>query len=80
MAHACMTVRSPPSLKHMNVRRYRRSLERTLWELGAPSKLETFALIEYLLGQPQSTRDVTFNEFVLEYLADDPAPLANLGK
>ncbi len=64
----------------MNVRRYRRSLERTLWELGAPSKLETFALIEYLLGQPQSTRDVTFNEFVLEYLADDPAPLANLGK
>lgn len=96
MAHASMTMRSPPGLKHMNVRRYQRILEPSLRELGAPKKLETFALIRHpldwlsswyryrsrneLLGQPQSTRDVTFNDFVLEYLADDPAPFANVGK
>ncbi len=94
-AHASLVLRNPPGLKHIGVSKYQRILEPTLHELGAPKDTESFALIRHpvdwlsswfryrcrdkLVGKPTSTRDVTFNEFVLETLKDKPAPFAQVG-
>jgi len=82
-------------VKHANVQRYQRILKPTFRRLGAPADLETFALIRHpiewlsswfryrsrdmLIGKPNSTRDVSFNDFVLEYMKDTPKPFAEIG-
>lgn len=92
---ASMSFRNPPAVKHASVQKYQRILKPTFMELGAPSDLETFALIRHpiewlsswfryrcrdkLIGKPNSTRDVTFNDFVLEYMKDSPRPFADIG-
>jgi len=92
---ASMTFRNPPAVKHASVQKYERILKPTFEELGAPQDMETFALIRHpvewlsswfryrcrdqLIGKPNSTRDVTFNEFVVEYMKDRPRSFVDIG-
>ena len=92
---ASMTFRNPPAVKHASVQKYQRILKPTFEELGAPKDMETFALIRHpvewlsswfryrcrdaLIGKPNSTRDVSFNDFVLEYMKEQPRSFADVG-
>ena len=93
--HAAIILRNPPTLKHAPVYRYRRFLEPLLVQGGGAESLETVALVrnpiawlsswyryrsrDDLAGHRNSTRDISFDDFVLEYLNDKPAPFAAVG-
>jgi len=93
-AEADMIIRQPPESKHMRARRFEHRL-RPLLERGGPRRLQTFAVIRdpidwraswyryrarpALAGQPASTRDVSFAEFVEATLAETPPPFARIG-
>lgn len=92
---ASMVLRDPPHLKHSPVYRYKRFLQPLFAQGGGQPDMETFALVrnpidwlgswyryrarDELVGKPNSTRDVTFDDFVLEYTKGQPAPFANIG-
>jgi len=92
---ASMVLRDPPQLKHSPVYRYRRFLQPLFAQGGGQEDMETFALVrnpidwlgswyryrhrDELVGRPNSTRDVTFDDFVTEYTKGNPAPFANIG-
>lgn len=91
---ASMVMRDPTDLKHANVYRYQRFLVPLFRRLGQDD-METIAVIRQpvdrlgswyryrsrddLAGHPNSTKGVTFDQFVAEYLKGKPAPYAALG-
>ena len=93
-SHASAVFRNPPGLKHTNIRGFDRKF-RKIFERGTQRQLETLAVFRDPLdwlgswyryrGRPQldgrknSTKNVSFDEFLLSYLAQDPPPYADLG-
>lgn len=91
---ASLVLRDPPHLKHSPVFRYRRFLEPFFDKAGGQT-MDTMALVrhpvdwlgswyryrsrEALAGQPNSTRGISFDDFVLEYCKGKPAPFAAVG-
>jgi hypothetical protein len=95
MAHrASMVVSDPPELKHAPVYRYNRFF-RPMFEKACKAELETFAVMRepiswlgswyrdrqrpFLDGKPNSTAEMSFDDFVLAYLRGDKPPFANVG-
>jgi hypothetical protein len=91
---ASMVMRDPPTLKHTPVYRYKRFVEPMFGQAGGEG-FETVAAIRQpvewlsswyryrhrddLAGHPNSTRGVSFDDFVTEYTKGKPAPYAALG-
>lgn len=91
---AAMVMRDPPILKHSPIYRYRRFIE-PYFGVAGDDKLETLAVIrnpvdwlsswyryrhrDDLVGHPNSTRDISFDDFVEEYCKGKPAPYAGVG-
>ena len=87
--------RNPPGLKHTNLKRFNRFLRPTFSKMGFLNHVETFGIIrepidwlgswyryryrDALVGHENSTRDITFDSFVSEWLKPDPAPFAKVG-
>lgn len=92
---ASVVVRDPPTLKHTPFYRYRRFLAAYLEAAGADLPFDTVAVVrepvdwlgswyryrtrDDLAGHPNSTRDVSFDDFVAEYCKGKPAPFAAVG-
>ena len=91
---AALVFRDPPILKHTPLYRYRRLVEPFPMKAGQ-IQLETLAVIRHpvdwlgswyryrhrddLVGQPNSTRGISFDDFVVEYTKGKPAPFADVG-
>lgn len=91
---AALVMRDPPTLKHAPLYRYRRFVEPMLAAVGGEG-FETVAVVrepvswlsswyryrhrEDLVGHPNSTRGVSFDDFAREYARGKPAPYAALG-
>ncbi len=91
---ASMVVRDPPVLKHMPCYRYRRFIKPFFVQAGGKEP-ELMAIVrnpidwlgswyryrhrDDLVGHENSTRGLTFDEFVLEYAKGKPAPFAAVG-
>jgi len=91
---AALVMRDPPILKHSPVYRYRRFIE-PYFKVAGDDPLETIAVIrnpidwlsswyryryrDDLVGHPNSTRDISFDDFVSEYCKGKPAPFAGVG-
>lgn len=91
---ATLVVRNPPELKHAPLYRYERFLAR-YFKTVCDRELETVAVVrepiswlgswyryrhrDSLVGHPNSTRGVSFSEFVAEYLKGRKKPFANVG-
>jgi hypothetical protein len=92
---ASIILRDPPVLKHSPVYRYNRFVLPFFEQAAGESDMETLAVVRHpidwlsswyryrhrddLVGQPNSTRGISFDEFVLEYTQDKPASFANVG-
>lgn len=92
---AAMILRNPPTIKHMQLSRYNRTINPLIENSGGEG-FETLAVIrepvswlsswyryrhrEDLIGHANSTRGITFDHFVTEYLNDKPLPYAKVGK
>jgi len=92
--HAEISLRNPPGVKHMPVYRYQRFFEPML-EMSGLKDLETMAFIRYpvdwlgswyryrtrdaLKGHENSTQDMDFDSFVMDYLGDDQPAFADVG-
>lgn len=86
--------RDPPILKHTPIYRYQRWVW-PMFEKAGAKEFETFAIVrnpvewlsswyryrlrDDLAGHKNSTRGISFDEFIVEYCTDDPAPFANVG-
>ncbi|SMY07613.1 gamma-glutamyl kinase [Flavimaricola marinus] len=91
---ASMVLRDPPILKHSPVYRYRRFLAPYFKQAGG-QEMETLAVVRHpvdwlaswyryrsrddLVGHPNSTRGISFDDFVGEYVRGKPAPFAAVG-
>ena len=91
---AAMVLRDPPTIKHAPIYRYRRFLKPLFVQAGGQDP-ETVAVVRDpvdwlgswyryrarpdLDGHPNSTRDISFDDFVLEYVKGKPEPFANVG-
>ncbi|MGR3617038.1 MAG: gamma-glutamyl kinase [Paracoccaceae bacterium] len=91
---ADMVIADPPDLKHAPVYRYNRFV-RPMFEKVCGAKMETMAIMRepvswlgswyryrrrpFVQGRPNSTFDVTFDEFVRAYVKGDKPPFANVG-
>jgi hypothetical protein len=91
---AALVFRDPPILKHTPLYRYRRLVEPLLMKAGQV-ELETLSVIRHpvdwlgswyryrhrddLVGQPNSTRGISFDDFVVEYTKGKHAPFADVG-
>lgn len=91
---AALVMRDPAILKHSPVYRYRRFIE-PYFKVAGDDPLETIAVIrnpidwlsswyryryrDDLVGHPNSTRDMSFDDFVSEYCKGKPAPFAGVG-
>jgi len=91
---ASMIVSDPPELKHAPVYRYNRFF-RPMFEKACKAEMETFAMMRepiswlaswyayrqrpFLDGRPNSTANVTFDDFVLAYMKGDRPAFANVG-
>lgn len=91
---ASISVNDPPGLKHTPLFRFQRFVLPYLHTTD-PAPFETVAVVRHpvdwlgswyryrsrpqLDGKPNSTRDISFDDFVLEYCKERPAPFANLG-
>ncbi len=91
---AAVVFRDPPILKHTPLYRYRRLVEPFLMKAGEVD-LDTVAVVRHpvdwlgswyryrnrdqLVGQSNSTRGVSFDDFVDEYCKGNPASFANVG-
>lgn len=92
---ASLVLRDPPQLKHSPVYRYRRFLAPFFEKAGGAPDLETMAVVRHpidwlgswwryrarpdLTGHPNSTAEVSFDDFVEEYCRGKPAPFARVG-
>ena len=86
--------RDPPILKHTPFYRYKRWVLPMLEKAGAED-FETVAVVRHpidwlsswyryrlrneLIGHKNSTRGISFDEFIVEYCNESPAPFANVG-
>ena len=91
---ASMVLRDPPHLKHAPCYRYKRFLKPFFVQAGG-QKPELMAVVRHpidwlgswyryrtrpdLIGHENSTRGISFDDFVLEYSKGQPAPFANVG-
>lgn len=91
---AAMVLRDPPTIKHAPIYRYRRFLKPLFVQAGGREP-ETMAVLRHpvdwlgswyryrgrpdLDGHANSTKDISFDDFVLEYTKGKPAPFANVG-
>jgi hypothetical protein len=91
---AAIVMRDPPTVKHAPLYRYRRFIEPMLKASGGEG-FETVAVVrepvgwlsswyryrsrDDIAGHRNSTRGVTFEDFVLEYAKGKPAPFASVG-
>ena len=91
---ASLVLRDPPELKHAPCYRYRRFV-RPMFRQVLEKDPELMAVIRHpvdwlgswyryrrradLAGHPNSTRDVSFDDFVVEYCKGSPAPFAAVG-
>lgn len=91
---ADLAILNPPGLKHTNLHKYDRFIQPFLSSTGEDG-VETAAVVRnpldwlgswyryrarpYLDGKPNSTKDISFDQFVLEVLKDDKAPYARIG-
>lgn len=91
---ASMVVTDPPDLKHAPVYRYNRFFRPMFEKMGADT-MELVAVIrepvswlgswyryrlrDDLVGRPASTRDVTFDQFVMASCDETPPPYAQVG-
>ncbi len=91
---ASMVLRDPPILKHTPVYRYRRYLAPYFKQAGG-LELETVAVVRHpvdwlgswyryrhrddIAGHKNSTRGISFDAFVEEYMKGKPAPFAAIG-
>jgi hypothetical protein len=91
---ASMVLRDPPILKHTPVYRYRRFLAPYFGTAGGV-ELQTVAVVRHpvdwlgswyryrsrddLAGHPNSTRGISFDDFVTEYMRGKPASFATVG-
>jgi hypothetical protein len=92
--YADIIISSPPELKHLPLYRYNRFMEK-MFEAAVSRKPETVAVVrepiswlgswyryrqrDELVGNPNSTQGVSFDEFVQEYLKGKPEPFAIVG-
>lgn len=93
-SRASIVLRDPPILKHSPVYRYRRFLAPYFKHAGG-QEMETLAVVRHpvdwlgswyryrhrddLEGHPNSTRGLSFDDFVGEYVKGKPAPFAAVG-
>ncbi|MBS1303742.1 gamma-glutamyl kinase [Loktanella sp. SALINAS62] len=91
---AAMVLHDPPTIKHAPVYRYRRFFKPLFVQAGGKEP-EVMAVVrnpidwlgswyryrsrDDLNGHPNSTRDISFDDFVLEYCKGKPADFANVG-
>lgn len=91
---ASMVLRDPPELKHAPCYRYKRFLKPFFAQAGG-QKPELMAVVRHpvdwlgswyryrtrpdLIGHENSTIDISFDDFVLEYCKGNPASFANVG-
>lgn len=91
---ADMVVSDPPELKHAPLYRYNRFF-RPMFEKVGGQEMETVAVVRepvswlsswyryrqrpFMRGKPGATFEVSFDQFVLEYLKGTPAGFANVG-
>lgn len=91
---AALVLRDPPMVKHTPLYRYLRFIAPYLAATGAP-EMETAAVIRHpvgwlgswyryrlrddLAGHPNSTRGISFDDFVAEYCRGKPAAFAAVG-
>lgn len=91
---ASMVLRDPPQLKHAPCYRYKRFLRPFFVQAGGQTP-ELMAVVRNpvdwlgswyryrtrpdLIGHENSTRNISFDDFVLEYCKGSPAPFANVG-
>lgn len=91
---ASLVLRDPPHLKHAPCYRYKRFLKPFFKQAGGQDP-ELMAVVrnpidwlgswyryrtrDDLIGHENSTANVSFDDFVLEYCKGDPAPFANVG-
>ncbi len=93
-ASADMVFRDPPGIKHTHLFRFEKYLrpfldriERREWEVVSVVREPVdwlgswyrYRRREALEGSPNSTRDISFDDFVEAYLADTPPPFAQVG-
>ena len=92
---ADIIIRNPPDLKHAPTYRYRRFLRPMFDQIAPGADFELMALVrepvswlsswyryrsrEELGGHQNSTKGVSFDQFVGEFLSDAPAPYAKVG-
>lgn len=90
---AAMVLRDPPDIKHAPIYRYRRFLRPLFVQTGQDP--ETLAVVRHpidwlgswyryrgradLDGKPNSTKGMSFDDFVLDYIKGKPEPRANVG-
>ncbi len=91
---ASLVLRDPPELKHAPCYRYKRFLKPLFKQVGGQDP-ELMAIVrnpidwlgswyryrtrDDLIGHENSTHNVSFDEFVLEYCKGSPAPFAKVG-
>ena len=91
---ASMIISDPPELKHAPVYRYNRFF-RPMFEKACKAEMETFALMRepiswlgswykyrqrpFLDGKPNSTANISFDDFVLAYMKGNQPSYANVG-
>lgn len=91
---ASLVLRDPPHLKHAPCYRYKRFLRPFFVQAGGQTP-ELMAVVrnpidwlgswyryrtrDDLIGHENSTRDISFDDFVLEYCKGQPAPFAAVG-
>jgi len=92
--YASMMIKSPPGVKHMNLRRFDNRL-RPVLEKSQKEPLETMAVIRHPIdwlgswyryrqrdkieNTPNSTQDVSFDTFVQAYMSQSPPDFAKIG-
>lgn len=95
LPHADSAILNPPRQKHCTVRRYRNQLQ-PFFEQHGERPLELVAVVrepvgwlsswyryrarDAIAGQPNSTKDMTFDTFVQAWLQDDPPSFAKVGR
>ncbi|QIZ79010.1 sulfotransferase family 2 domain-containing protein [Thalassovita gelatinovora] len=91
---ASMTVLDPPELKHAPLYRYNRFF-RPMFEKACKTQMETMAVMRepvswlgswyryrqrpFMEGKPNSTHEVSFDDFVSAYCQEKPPGFANVG-
>ncbi|MFQ6549000.1 gamma-glutamyl kinase [Aestuariibius sp. 2305UL40-4] len=92
--YATAIVTQPPEIKHVPYYRYRRFLH-PFYQRAGGKEMETVAVVrepsdwlgswyryrhrEAIAGERNSTRDISFDDFVAQYLEEKPKPFARVG-